>query len=790
MAVSKFTSWRGQHNYTDFYISTNYDVYADMSNGSTTPYFRIQNLRFKSNDNIASLLSSKLPFTLKIRINGTGMTYTFTTSSSQSHHDIEWDDPASYYYVAITDSRNITIPGNGQAFTINATITDKNNNTYTYVEHACGPKSNVISGTTSINTGAVATFTLQNSIQNTEYYGASCMMTYYFPTSQTLKTVNAYSSIYTPLRFSRNAVTRMYFVPERGNASAGEKTNSADIINHIEFRYYYFTHDDYFGAPPGGTDNGSYGGANSDNSILISRVDLPVTVTARTTIDSSLAPEVESIVQGGTYDDRVDVYGAGIQGKTTYETLIRLVNRDESYEDTRTAFPPYYSRQLALKYGSTLTNVTVVDKSSGSTVTKTFSPTSPTWHRYGAISLNAVVTNAEIKYTFNTTYGLTATYSDYVTVMAYSAPRIPTYRARRCSIVSSGSGSGYYEYDGNIYHVDDYGEYCLIEWAVAIDSINSINSKSFRIREPRGTGYYNRTISLSGYTDSGYYVVAADGEHSYNITFTAQDNFATTTRTVALSTVMAIMDCLNGGSGVAFGKVAELSNTVDIHRNWLLKMPNTIQIGNYSSGSPVYLQSWMRNTENRIQNIIDRRPYAIYHEGRFYNNLTAVSVPSSVGTTTMNNNTFRVTINSYVASAMLISAAVPVSRYYLKITFSRIMSFAAPTYPGTLKYPKPTVYIMSTKPTSVDQNTGVPNGTILKSQELNAELEYSSSGLDARDHYQYYNLYSGSGLTASISTVGLSGSVWIAITVASGKSENGNTGMNGYIEIRDMVFSV
>ncbi|MDO4989293.1 MAG: hypothetical protein Q4E45_02195 [Eubacteriales bacterium] len=107
---------------------------------------------------------------------------------------------------------------------------------------------------------------------------------------------------------------------------------------------------------------------------------------------------------------------------------------------------------------------------------------------------------------------------------------------------------------------NDSGSYCLIEWSVNVAPLGNQNSKSLTITHPAGT----TSPTLSSYTSTGNLIVAADPEHSYNITLSLTDDFGTVTQTVRLSTAGVIMDIFRGGHGLAIGKVAETDHALEI----------------------------------------------------------------------------------------------------------------------------------------------------------------------------------------------------------------------------------
>ena len=134
-------------------------------------------------------------------------------------------------------------------------------------------------------------------------------------------------------------------------------------------------------------------------------------------------------------------------------------------------------------------------------------------------------------------------------VYDYWDPELPTFAIHRCK--SDGTN-------------DDAGAFVKIEWGISVAPLGNQNSKSLTIVHPQGSS----TPTLSSYSASGFLIVAADIEHSYDITATLTDDLGSCTRTMRLSTAGAILDIHNGGDGIAFGKVAELSDTLEVTADW------------------------------------------------------------------------------------------------------------------------------------------------------------------------------------------------------------------------------
>ena len=139
-----------------------------------------------------------------------------------------------------------------------------------------------------------------------------------------------------------------------------------------------------------------------------------------------------------------------------------------------------------------------------------------------------------------------------IPIIPYHVPSFPNTSIHRCNE------------DGT---ANDVGAYCRIDWSVSITPINDLNHKKLVIKHPQGTATYDQ---LDSYTQNGSLIVAANTEYSYNIVFEVSDDFNTITKTLRLSTAHVTMDWLYNGQGVAFGKVANKENAVEIAEDWKL----------------------------------------------------------------------------------------------------------------------------------------------------------------------------------------------------------------------------
>ena len=162
-----------------------------------------------------------------------------------------------------------------------------------------------------------------------------------------------------------------------------------------------------------------------------------------------------------------------------------------------------------------------------------------------------------------------------VPVIPYHVPSLPVATIHRCNE------------DGG---ANDLGAYCRIDWSVSITPINDLNSKKLVIRHPQGTTTYD---PLDSYTQNGSFIVEANTEYSYNIVFEVSDDLRVITKTLRLSTAHVTMDWLYNGRGVAFGKVANQENAVEIAEDWKLICYDLL----YNNTD---MSKWLHQAESRI----------------------------------------------------------------------------------------------------------------------------------------------------------------------------------------------
>lgn len=164
-----------------------------------------------------------------------------------------------------------------------------------------------------------------------------------------------------------------------------------------------------------------------------------------------------------------------------------------------------------------------------------------------------------------------------IPIVNYFLPSLPVAAIHRC------------DQDGS---ANDLGAYCRIDWAINVCPINNQNHKTLVIDHPQGSTTYSNN-DLTSYTQGGSLIVAANTENSYTITFKISDDLHTITKTMRLSTANVTMDWLYNGQGVAFGKVANKENAVEISEEWKLICYNLL-FGNTD------MSKWLHQAESRV----------------------------------------------------------------------------------------------------------------------------------------------------------------------------------------------
>lgn len=256
---------------------------------------------------------------------------------------------------------------------------------------------------------------------------------------------------------------------------------------------------------------------------------------------------------------------------------------------------------LFVKGKSTLRIQTAAAGVSGSTITSysvtingvTYSGndvTTGVLNNAGTLNLTITVTDSRDR---------SASVSRSITVHDYHTPIISTFDVKRVNAAGED---------------DDEGNRVKISYATVLSDINGKNVGSL--------GIYYKVASdetwLTALSDEGIAYAMADSiivqnisvDSTYEIRIVLSDIFTSSTRSAQVTTASVVMDFLSNGRGMGIGKVAEMSDTLDVA--WTLKCRREAQFdgGLTSQGNAVFPMIGMtvhRNASN--QNLVSANVY-------------------------------------------------------------------------------------------------------------------------------------------------------------------------------------
>lgn len=179
-------------------------------------------------------------------------------------------------------------------------------------------------------------------------------------------------------------------------------------------------------------------------------------------------------------------------------------------------------------------------------VTLTLSSTKPTRTNYNFKGWGTSANATTVTYAAGASYTANAAVTLYaVWELAYTKPRITNISITRC-------GS-----DGT---VSETGTYALVKFSWATDKTVS----SVKI-ECNGTTTSVTESSTSGTVSKVVGAGALSTESTYEVSIIVTDSLGSTTITNTLNGTQFVVDMINGGDGIAFGKPAELHGYADFN---------------------------------------------------------------------------------------------------------------------------------------------------------------------------------------------------------------------------------
>lgn len=141
-------------------------------------------------------------------------------------------------------------------------------------------------------------------------------------------------------------------------------------------------------------------------------------------------------------------------------------------------------------------------------------------------------------------------------VADYTAPAVTEMTVRRCS-------------DALGQVQNDQGEYVLVTFSAAVTSLNGRNTAQYEIKYKQSTSEVYNAVKLTDYDDvfspvDAKFVFSAEAGNSYDIELDVTDEFQTAKRVTSVSTAFTIMHWNADGTGMAIGKISELSGVFDV----------------------------------------------------------------------------------------------------------------------------------------------------------------------------------------------------------------------------------
>lgn len=155
---------------------------------------------------------------------------------------------------------------------------------------------------------------------------------------------------------------------------------------------------------------------------------------------------------------------------------------------------------------------------------------------------------------------------------------------------------------------NDQGDHVMVTFSAQVSPMNDKNLADYSLRYKKTTESNWQTIDLSeidnNFNVNNYAVLfEADIASSYDVELTATDRHHSNSRSTSASTAFSLMDWHSSGTGIAFGKVAEHENTMDVALGFRLSggiEPIEIQEGEDLSADKFKVPGWYRCSTNAI----------------------------------------------------------------------------------------------------------------------------------------------------------------------------------------------
>lgn len=146
--------------------------------------------------------------------------------------------------------------------------------------------------------------------------------------------------------------------------------------------------------------------------------------------------------------------------------------------------------------------------------------------------------------------GRTGTASKSITVLPYETPKISDISVFRSDSAGNANGSG---------------AYLTVVFNSAVSPLNNNNTVSYTVKHKKASETAYTAATLSNYAGQysvtdGMYTFAADTASSYDVVLTVTDAFSANESIHVGPSITKLISLKNQGTGIAFGKVAEIEN--------------------------------------------------------------------------------------------------------------------------------------------------------------------------------------------------------------------------------------
>lgn len=236
-------------------------------------------------------------------------------------------------------------------------------------------------------------------------------------------------------------------------------------------------------------------------------------------IPESVVPSMSFTVQDDT--GYLAVYGAYVQSKSKIKIDVTAAG----------------------VYGSSISAYNII--ADGKTYT-TDSITTDIIAGSGTLTVNVTVTDSR---------GRTKTSSQTIQVLAYEPPKITAMKVKR----SDSNGES-----------NSTGAYLTVVFSAEVTALNNKNGAGYIVQYKKVSEATYTSVEVTAYTDNysvvdGQFTFPADTASSYDVQLLLADRFVSVGRSGSGSSASALFSMFKKGLGWAFGKVAELENTLEVN---------------------------------------------------------------------------------------------------------------------------------------------------------------------------------------------------------------------------------